>query len=177
PCSRSCLTQPQCTSSISRAGMPTRSTSALIRSADRSSARTSRKIPFSGWARPIGVRTASMMTAWRMATLLEARPGRGVTPITIVIALAREPRRLRFPRVRPNRGRDAQHPLFPRPGVAGGDLTLAVGEVSQPGQERVGRQCYEPGRGEQFERAAGVLVQLAFGLGELRRAQLNEDQA
>ncbi len=37
-----------------------------MRSAERSSARTSRKIPFSALARPIGVRTASMTTAWRM---------------------------------------------------------------------------------------------------------------
>ena len=45
------------------AGTPTRSSSAFIRSADRSSARTSRKMPFSAWARPMGVRTASMTTA------------------------------------------------------------------------------------------------------------------
>src|SRR5262249_54829751 len=43
-----------------------RSSRARIRSADRSSARVSRKMPFSGWARPMGVRADSMMTAWRM---------------------------------------------------------------------------------------------------------------
>src|SRR5258708_7253694 len=57
-------------SSISEAGTPVRTSRAFIRSADRSSARTSRKMPLSLWARPIGVRTASMMTAWRMMQLL-----------------------------------------------------------------------------------------------------------
>ncbi len=48
-----------------RAGsMPVRSTSALTTATARSSERTSRNAPFSGWARPIGVRQQSTMTAF-----------------------------------------------------------------------------------------------------------------
>ena len=70
PCGRcrsparfSCLTQPQWMSSIGAAGTVPFPSRAFMMSADRSSARTSRYMPFSGWARPMGVRTASMTTA------------------------------------------------------------------------------------------------------------------
>ena len=43
--------------------MPVRSTSARTTATARSSERTSRKTPFSAWARPIGVRQASTITA------------------------------------------------------------------------------------------------------------------
>src|SRR6516164_5539627 len=56
-------------SSTSDAGILARWSRERIRSADKSSARTSRYIPFSAWARPIGVRTASTTTAFRMMDL------------------------------------------------------------------------------------------------------------
>src|SRR5262245_18379119 len=64
-------------SSTAEGGRLLRSRSGLRSPADRSSARTSRKMPFSAWARPMGVRTASMSTAWRMAgslSLVEVTP-------------------------------------------------------------------------------------------------------
>ena len=71
------------------AGTLARSSRAFIRSADRSSARTSRKMPFSAWARPIGVRTASMTTACRIwdSLLCWFTPNRQVKDLSSCVTL------------------------------------------------------------------------------------------
>ncbi len=63
PCSPCCWTHPQRTSSMSFGSTPVRPTRALMTCTESTSDRTSRKIPDSAEARPIGVRTASMTTA------------------------------------------------------------------------------------------------------------------
>ncbi len=61
-CSPTCDTQPICTSSISPASRPIRSTSPFSTWAASSSARTDASVPFRF---PIGLRTASMISASR----------------------------------------------------------------------------------------------------------------
>ncbi len=63
PCSPCCWTQPHRTSSIAFGSILVRSIRAVITRAERSSDRTLRKYPLSAEARPIGVRTASTITA------------------------------------------------------------------------------------------------------------------